>query len=207
MQQHQRPIIRHWNRNTHDCRTLSFLKVPWWDTCWDNFGVLSFVTRLLWGISFARFTTNSIVSLVTRICDSYWCMSPAAKAVLGFPSIKRRLRPLFPISYSSAPPAPIEISTPCEIIMRVSSASDLPHPWQPLGGLSRLHLFLPSGPSGFPSLGLWIPSWFSFVFVEHARVDVPTLYPPLREASCLAICTIGNPLFLMNMRLLALGYR
>jgi len=31
-----------------------------------------------------------MVSLVTRICDSYWGMSRAAKAVLGFPSIYLR---------------------------------------------------------------------------------------------------------------------
>jgi len=36
-----------------------------------------------------------------------------------------------------------------------------------------------------------------FVFV---RVDVPTLYPALRDASRLAICTVGNPLFLVNTR-------
>ena len=34
-----------------------------------------------------------------------------------------------------------------------------------------------------------------FVF---ARVDVPTLYPALRDASRLATCTVGNPLFLVN---------
>jgi len=65
------------------------LAASWWDTCWDNFGVLqvSFVRWLLWGISFVRFTTNCIVSLVTRICDTYWGMSRATKAVLGFPAI------------------------------------------------------------------------------------------------------------------------
>ena len=36
-----------------------------------------------------------------------------------------------------------------------------------------------------------------FVFV---RIDVPTLYPALRDASRLAICTVGNPLFLVNTR-------
>jgi len=39
-----------------------------------------------------------------------------------------------------------------------------------------------------------------FVFVEHARVDVPTLYPALRNASRLAICTVGNPPASVNTR-------
>jgi len=34
-----------------------------------------------------RFMTNCIVSLVTRIIDSYWGMSRVAKAMLGFPYI------------------------------------------------------------------------------------------------------------------------
>jgi len=48
--------------------------------------------------------------------------------------------------------------------------------------------------------GLWPPLppgmdsfLVPFVFVEHARVDVPTLYPALRDALRLAICTVGNP--------------
>ena len=36
-----------------------------------------------------------------------------------------------------------------------------------------------------------------FVFV---RVDVPTIYPALRDGSRLAICTVSNPLFLVNAR-------
>jgi len=36
-----------------------------------------------------------------------------------------------------------------------------------------------------------------FVFV---RVDVPTLYPALRDAFRLAFCTVGNPSFLVNTR-------
>ena len=44
--------------------------------------------------------------------------------------------------------------------MRVSSASDLPRPWQLLWGLSRLHLLPISGAFGLPSWGLWIPFWF-----------------------------------------------
>ena len=71
-------------------------------------------------------------------------------------------------SFSSAPPPAIEISTPWEIIVRVSSASDLPRPWQMLAGLSRLHLFPLSWAFGLPSRGLWIPLWFrssSFVLV------------------------------------------
>ena len=63
-------------------------------------------------------------------------------------------------SFSSAPPPAIEISTPWEIIVRVSSASNLSRPWQLLGGLSRLHPFTISGAFGLPSWGLWIPFWF-----------------------------------------------
>jgi len=73
---------------------------------------------------------------------------------------KNTLIPDHSSSFSSAPPPAIEISTPWEIIVRVSSASDLPRPWHLLGGLSRLHLFTFSGASGLPSRGLWIPSWF-----------------------------------------------
>ena len=36
-----------------------------------------------------------------------------------------------------------------------------------------------------------------FVFV---RVDVPTLYPALRDAYRLAICAVGKPFFLVNTR-------
>ena len=56
-------------------------------------------------------------------------------------------------SFSSAPPPAIEISTPGEIIVRVSSSSDLPRPWQLLGDSSRLHLFPLSGPLAFPPRG------------------------------------------------------
>jgi len=52
-------------------------------------------------------------------------------------------------------------------------------------------------------LGLWSPLpgvrnpfWFRSVFVEHTPVDLPTLYPALRDASRLAICTVGNAFFL-----------
>jgi len=52
--------------------------------------------------------------------------------------------------------------------------------------------------------GLWPPLpvvmdsfLVRFVFV---RVDVPTLYPALRDASRLAFCTVGNPSFLVNTR-------
>jgi len=46
-----------------------------------------------------------------------------------------------------------------------------------------------------------------FVFVGHTRVDVPTLYPALRDAFRLAICTVGNPPFPVNTRSLVSGYR
>ena len=62
--------------------------------------------------------------------------------------------------------------------------------------------------------GLWPPLpgvmdsfLVPFVFVEHARIDVPTLYPALCDASRLAICTVGNPFFLINARSLLSGYR
>jgi len=67
-------------------RSMRSLTVPWCDKCWDNFCVLSFVTRLLWGISFVTFTRNCIVSLVRQICDSNRGMTRVAKAVLRFPS-------------------------------------------------------------------------------------------------------------------------
>jgi len=116
----------------------------------------------------------------------------------------RGLRPLFPSSFSSAPPPAIEISTPWEIIARVSSASDLPRPWHRLGGLSRLHLLPLSAAIGPPLPGVMDSFLVPFVFV---RVDVPTLYPALRDASRLAFCTVGKPLFLVNTRSLVSGYR
>ena len=73
---------------------------------------------------------------------------------------KGLITPRFKASFSSAPPPAIEISTPWEIIVRVSSAFDLPRTWQLLGGLSRLHLPPLSEAFGLPSRGLWIP--FSF---------------------------------------------
>jgi len=73
---------------------------------------------------------------------------------------KQKKRPLQLSSFSSAPPPAIEISTPWEIVVRVSSASDLPRPWQLLRSLSRLHLFTFSGAFGLPSRGLWIPFCF-----------------------------------------------
>jgi len=116
----------------------------------------------------------------------------------------RGLRPLFSSSFSSAPPPAIEISTPWEIIVRVSSASDLPRPWHLLGGLSRLHLLPLSGAFGLTSLGLWIPFWFRS---SSLALTFPTLYPALRDASRLAICTVGNPPFLVNTQSLVSGYR
>ena len=88
------------------------------------------------------------------------CESGGKRLCEDFLLYKGGLRPQFPSSFLSAPPPGIEISTLWEIIVRVSSASDLPLPWQLLGGLSRLHLFPLSGASGLPSRGLWIPFWF-----------------------------------------------
>jgi len=111
--------------------------------------------------------------------------------------------PLLPSSFSSAPPPAIEISTPWEIIVRASSPSELPRLWQLLRGLSRLHLFPLSGAFGLPTRGLWIPSWFRSCSL---CVDVPTLYPALRDASRLAFCTVGNPFFIVNTPSLVSGY-
>jgi len=122
-------------------------------------------------------------------------------------SINKVLPPTWLASFSSAPPPAIEISTLWEIIVGVSSASDLPRPWQVLGGLSGIHLFPLSGAFGLPSGGLWIPSWFRSVFVVHARVGVPTLYPTRHDVFRLAICMVGHPLSLVNIRSLASGYR
>jgi len=66
-------------------------------------------------------------------------------------------------SFSSALRPAIEISTLWEIIVGVSSACDLPRPWQVLRGLSGIHLFSLSAAFGLPSGGLWIASWFRSV--------------------------------------------
>ena len=62
--------------------------------------------------------------------------------------------------------------------------------------------------------GLWPPLpgvmdsfLLPFVFIEHAHVDVPTLYTTLRHALRLAICMVGNPPSSVNTRLLVLDYR
>jgi len=65
-------------------------------------------------------------------------------------------------------------------------------------------------PSSTYSLwGLWPPLsgvmdslLVPFAFVQHARLDVPTLYPALHDASCLAFCTVGDPPSSVNTRLL-----
>ena len=44
-----------------------------------------------------------------------------------------------------------------------------------------------------------------FVFVEHARVDVPTLYPALLDVSRLALCTVGNPFVSRQHAVASLG--
>jgi len=122
--------------------------------------------------------------------------------------IKKRNKkaPYFLSSFSSAPPLAIEISTPWEIIMRVSSASDLPPVATARGFIT---------PSSLSSLwGLWPPLpgvidsfLVLFVFVEHARVHVPTLYPVVRDASRLAICTVGNPPSSVNTQSLVSDYQ
>jgi len=111
--------------------------------------------------------------LLCNVYDKLYCFLGYTdmRLILGYESGGKRLcydfllykggsATFFLPSFSSAPPPAIEISTPWEIIVRVSSASDIPRPWQLLGGLSRLHLLPFSGAFGLPSLGLWIPFWF-----------------------------------------------
>jgi len=63
-------------------------------------------------------------------------------------------------------------------------------------GVPRTHLPLPlSGASGLPSHGV-----LDSVFVKHACVDVSPPYPALRDASRLAICTVGKPPSFVNTR-------
>jgi len=60
----------------------------------------------------------------------------------------------------------------------------------------RARLSFPlSGVSGLPSHGVLVS-----VFVEHARVGVSPPYPALRDASRLAICTVGKPPSFVNAR-------
>jgi len=119
---------------------------------------------------------------------------------------KRKKRPLSPSSLSADPPLAIEISTPWEIIVRVSSASDLPRQWQPLQGLSPCHLFPLSGALGLASMGLWIPCWFCSVFVEHTPVNLPPLLSASREASRCRFCTLGDASSYVNTWSLVSGY-
>ena len=57
-----------------------------------------------------------------------------------------------------------------------------------------------------PLLGVMDSFLVPFVFLEHARVDVPTLDPALRDASRLAFCTVGEPPSIVNTRSLVSGY-
>ena len=52
-----------------------------------------------------------------------------------------------------------------------------------------------SGASGHPSLGV-----LDSGFVKLACVVVSPPYPALRDASCLAICTVGKPPSIVNTR-------
>jgi len=63
--------------------------------------------------------------------------------------------------------------------MRVSSTSDLPRPWQLLGGLSRLHPFTVSGAFGLPSRGFWIPFWFRLSLLSTLALMFLPFTPPL----------------------------
>jgi len=83
---------------------------------------------------------------------------------------------------------------------------DAPKPITLQWGLSHLPLFPLSGAFGRCSQGLWIPSWFYSVFVEHTCFDIPTPYTALRAALRLAICTVRNPPACLNTRSLVLGY-
>jgi len=113
-------------------------------------------------------------------------------------------------SFSSAPPPASEISTLWEIIVRASSASELPRPRQLFGGFSRLHLsLLPlSGAFGLPSYGV-MASFLVAVLssFKHACVDIPTPYPALRDVPRLVFCTVCHPFFLVNTRSPASAYR
>jgi len=183
-------------------RSMRSLTVLLWDTCWDNFLVLSFVSQLLWEISFVRFTTNCIVSLVRRICDSYRGMTRMAKAVLGFLLYEGARPPISFSSFLSAPPPTIEILTPWEIIVRVSSSSGLLWWLLPRSTTHPSLPFLSLGCLASPPRGFLILSSF-----KHAWADVSPPYPALRNASRLAICTVGNPISIVNTRSLVSGYR
>jgi len=62
--------------------------------------------------------------------------------------------------------------------------------------------FLSLGPLASPPTGFLI--LFSF---KHACVSVSPPYTVLRDVFRLAICTVGNPLSIVNTLLLASGYR
>ena len=105
-------------------------------------------------------------------------------------------------SFSSAPPPAIEISTPWEIIVRVSSAYGLPRWLLPRSARHPCLPFLSLGSMASPPTGfLILPSF------KHACVGVSPPYPALRDTSRLAICTVGNPLSIINTRSLVTGYR
>ena len=59
----------------------------------------------------------------------------------------------------------------------MSSASDLPGPYQLLGGLSCLHLLPLSAAFGPPLTGVMDSFLVPFVFIENARVDVLPFTP------------------------------
>jgi len=151
--------------------------------------------------------TNCIVSLVTRRWDSYWGMSRAAKgcARISF--------------YISGAPPPISfiflvrstssgwnlnsMGNHCESVLSLWSAPPV---------ATAQGFITPSSPSSV--WGLWPPLpgvmdsfLVPFIFVEHARVDVPTLYPALHDASRLALWTVGNRPSSVNTRSFVLDYR
>jgi len=66
------------------------------------------------------------------------------------------------------------------------------HPSSPFLSLGSLA----SPPTGFSILSSFKP----------ACVDVSPPYPPLRDVSRLAICTVGNPCSIVNTRSLVSGY-
>ena len=112
-----------------------------------------------------------------------------------------------PPSFSSAPPPAIEISTPWEMIVRVSSASDLPRPWRLLGGLSRLHLSPLSGAFGLPSRGLSIPIWFRSSSLSTLAMMLIPFTPHFATRLASGFCPVGNPPYSVNTRSVGFDYR
>ena len=84
--------------------------------------------------------------------------------------------------------------------------------WSTLPAATALGFITPSSASSLWGLCPPIPGVMDsflvpFVFIEHARVDAPTLYPALRDPARLAFCTVGDPLSSGTTRSLLADYR